>query len=52
MGVCEGRGCFARQDGNLDGLCGCLSEFGLVTVDSLGFFPDLYSLEIFICIIK
>lgn len=32
MGVCEGRGRFVHQDRNLDGLCGCVIGFGLVTV--------------------
>lgn len=31
-GVCEVRGCFARQDGNSSGLCGYLSGFGLASV--------------------
>lgn len=32
MGVCGSRGCFVHQDGNLNGLCGYLSGFGLASV--------------------
>lgn len=43
MGVCEGRGCFVHQDGDLSGLRGHLSGFGLASVSSLGF-PQTFTL--------